>query len=102
MSDLTQCTATELLARYADGSASPVEATRAVLERIDAVNSTINAFAHLAPEEAMDAAAASEIRWRRKEPVGPLDGVPTTIKDLVLTKGWPTPATPSSRPCRPT
>ena len=90
MTDLTQCTATELLAMYADGSASPVEATRAVLDRIEAVNPTINAFAHLAPDEAMAAAAASEIRWQRKEPVGPLDGVPTTIKDLVLTKGWPT------------
>ena len=85
-----QCTATELLAMYAAGTASPVEATRAVLDRIEAVNPTINAFAHLAPDEALAAAAASEIRWRRGEPVGPLDGVPTTIKDLVLTKGWPT------------
>jgi aspartyl-tRNA(Asn)/glutamyl-tRNA(Gln) amidotransferase subunit A len=90
MTDLTQCTATELLALYAAGQASPLEATRAVLERIDAVNPTINAFAHLAPDDALSAAAASEIRWQRKEPVGPLDGVPTTIKDLVLTKGWPT------------
>jgi aspartyl-tRNA(Asn)/glutamyl-tRNA(Gln) amidotransferase subunit A len=90
MTDLTACTATELLARYADGSASPVEATRAVLERIEAVNPRLNAFCYIAPDEAMAAAAASEVRWQRKEPVGPLDGVPTSIKDLVLTKGWPT------------
>jgi aspartyl-tRNA(Asn)/glutamyl-tRNA(Gln) amidotransferase subunit A len=90
VSDLTQCTATELLALYAVGSASPVEATRAVLERIEALNPTLNAFAHLAPDEAMEAADASERRWHRKEPLGPLDGVPTTIKDLILTRGWPT------------
>ena len=75
---------------YADGSASPVEATRAVLERIEALNPTLNAFCYLAADEAMAAAAASEIRWQRNEPIGPLDGVPTSIKDLVLTKGWPT------------
>jgi aspartyl-tRNA(Asn)/glutamyl-tRNA(Gln) amidotransferase subunit A len=90
MSDLTQCTATELLARFADGSASPVEATRAVLDRIEAVNPALNAFCLVAADEAMTPAAASEIRWRRGEPLGPLDGVPTSIKDLVLTKGWPT------------
>jgi aspartyl-tRNA(Asn)/glutamyl-tRNA(Gln) amidotransferase subunit A len=90
MSDLTRCTATELLAMYADGAASPVEATGAVLERIEALNPRLNAFCYLAPDEATAAAAASEVRWQRKEPVGPLDGVPTSIKDLVLTKGWPT------------
>jgi aspartyl-tRNA(Asn)/glutamyl-tRNA(Gln) amidotransferase subunit A len=90
MSELTACTATELLAMYADGSASPVEATRAVLERIEALNPTLNAFCLVAADEAMAAATASEIRWQRREPVGPLDGVPTSIKDLILTKGWPT------------
>ena len=38
----------------------------------------------------MASAAASEVRWQRGEPVGPLDGVPTSIKDLILTQGWPT------------
>jgi aspartyl-tRNA(Asn)/glutamyl-tRNA(Gln) amidotransferase subunit A len=90
VSDLTQCTAVELLAMYADGSASPVEATRAVLERIERVDPTLNAFCFLAPDEALAAAAASEVRWQRQEPVGPLDGVPASIKDLILTKGWPT------------
>lgn len=90
MSDLTRCTATELLAMYADRSASPVEVTDAVLARIEAVDPTINAFCLVAADEARAAAAASEIRWQREDPVGPLDGVPTSIKDLVLTKGWPT------------
>lgn len=88
--DLTRCTAVELIDRYRSGAASPVEAVEAVLERIDEVNPTINAFCHVAADEALDAARASEARWRRNEPDGPLDGVPTTIKDLILTKGWPT------------
>ena len=44
----------------------------------------------MAADEALAAAASSEIRWQRGEPVGPLDGVPASIKDLILTKGWPT------------
>ncbi|MBA3604973.1 MAG: amidase [Acidimicrobiia bacterium] len=88
--DLTQCTATELLDRYRRGEASPVEATQAVLERIDRLDRHLNAFCLVAADEALDAAAHSEARWQRGEPMGPLDGVPVTIKDLVLTKGWPT------------
>jgi aspartyl-tRNA(Asn)/glutamyl-tRNA(Gln) amidotransferase subunit A len=90
VSDLTACTAVELLAMYADGTASPVEATRAVFERIERLDPTLNAFCYLAADEALAAAAASEVRWGRGEPIGPLDGVPTSIKDLILTKGWPT------------
>ena len=90
MPDLTQCTATELLDLYRSRAASPVEATRAVLDRIEAVQPVINAFCLVAADEALDAAAASEARWVRGEPIGPLDGVPTSIKDLILTRGWPT------------
>ncbi len=90
MSDLTQRTATELLDLYRRNAASPVEATTAVLERIERVDPVLNAFCLVDPDAALNAARASEARWRRGEPVGPLDGVPTSIKDLVLTKGWPT------------
>ena len=88
--DLTQCTATELLDLYRRKAASPVEATRAVLERIERINPVLNAFALVAADEALEAAAASEERWQRGAPTGPLDGVPTSIKDLILTRGWPT------------
>ena len=88
--DLTQCTATELLAQYRRGTASPVEATCAVLERIERLDPQLNALCFVAAEEAVAAATASEARWQRGEAMGPLDGVPATIKDLVLTKGWPT------------
>ncbi len=90
MTDLTNCTATTLLALYRSGQASPTEVTQAVLARIERLNPVLNAFCHLAPEEALAAAAASTERWRRGEPCGALDGVPVSVKDLILAKGWPT------------
>ena len=90
MTDLTALTANDLLAEYAARTVSPVEVTRAVLDRIARVDPTINAFCLVDEERAMAQAAASADRWHRGEPCGPLDGVPTSIKDLVLTAGWPT------------
>ncbi len=87
---LADCTATELLALYASGKASPVDATHAVLDRIATLNPSLNAFCHLAPAEALAQARASEARWQAKAACGPLDGVPTSVKDLILAKGWPT------------
>ena len=48
-SDLADCSALTLLALYRAGDASPVEATRAVLDRIERLNPILNAFCHLAP-----------------------------------------------------
>ena len=87
---LPDCTATELLRLYRSGQASPVEATRAVLDRIDRLNPKLTAFCLVDAEQAMASARASEQRWMRRQPMGALDGVPTSIKDLVLTRGWPT------------
>jgi aspartyl-tRNA(Asn)/glutamyl-tRNA(Gln) amidotransferase subunit A len=88
--DLADCTATELLALYRSHRASPVEALQAVLARVERVNGTLNAFAHLAPEEALASARASEARWIAGQATGSLDGIPVSIKDLILTRGWPT------------
>jgi aspartyl-tRNA(Asn)/glutamyl-tRNA(Gln) amidotransferase subunit A len=62
----------------------------AVLDRIERVDPLINAFCLVAVDEALAAARASERRWHDRTPVGPLDGVPASIKDLILTAGWPT------------
>ncbi|HEY4958725.1 MAG TPA: amidase family protein, partial [Caldimonas sp.] len=88
--DLADCTAIELLQLYRSGRASPVEAARAVLARIERFNPILNAFCHLAPEDALAAARASEARWKQSAPCGALDGVPVSIKDLILVQGMPT------------
>ena len=89
MSDFCALTAVELLEGYRKHELSPVEVTRAVLERIEKVNPVLNAFC-LVSEQALDQAKQSEQRWLSGQPRGLLDGVPVSIKDLLLTKGWPT------------
>ncbi len=88
--DLAYMTATEMVARFCAKTLSPVEVVDYALARIKRLEPTLNAFQHLDPDSARAAAAASEARWARGEPQGALDGVPTTIKDLTLAKGWPT------------
>ena len=74
---------------YRRGAASPVEALQAVTERIARLNSGFNAFALLDPA-ALKAAHDSTQRWRAGRPMGALDGVPCTVKDLVDLAGHPT------------
>jgi aspartyl-tRNA(Asn)/glutamyl-tRNA(Gln) amidotransferase subunit A len=88
--DLAFVSATDLVELYRAGTVSPVEVTRAVLDRIDRTQATLNAYVLVDHEGALEAARESEGRWRMGEPRGLIDGVPTSVKDLVLTKGWPT------------
>ena len=82
-------TAEDLLALYASRSLSPVEALQAVTERVARHNPRINAFAVMNPGALADA-HASAARWRVGRPMGALDGVPVTVKDLVDMAGLPT------------
>lgn len=88
--DPTAMSATDLLTAYAAKDLSPVEVTAAVLERIEREDPQINAYCQVHGEEALRAARGSEDRWARGEPNGTLDGVPTSIKDVFNTRGWPT------------
>ena len=92
--DLTQLTATELIQLYRTGQASPVEAMQQVLERVERVDPILNAFILVDADAGMDAARVSEARWMAHRatgaPVGAVEGVPTSIKDILWTKGWPT------------
>ncbi len=88
--DPARLSASELLALYKRKKLSPVETIEAVFSRIQAHNGAVNAFALLDEEGSLAAARASESRWHKGKPEGLLDGVPVTIKDLILTEGWPT------------
>ncbi|MFJ2603550.1 amidase [Streptomyces sp. NPDC091279] len=90
MTDLTELTATRLLEGYRTGEFSPEDATRATLDRAERIQPEVNAFVRLLPEEALARARDSTERWRRGEPTGPLDGVPVTVKDIILLRGSPT------------
>jgi aspartyl-tRNA(Asn)/glutamyl-tRNA(Gln) amidotransferase subunit A len=89
-SNLADRTATELVHLYRSGRASPVEATQAVLAQIAELNPTLNAFCIVDADHALASARASEARWQKNAPMDILDGVPVSIKDLILTRGWPT------------
>ncbi|MFJ3418408.1 amidase [Streptomyces sp. NPDC086082] len=88
--ELTELTAVELLDGYRRREFSPVEATRATLERAEEIQPAVNAFVRLDAEGALAQAAESAERWRLGEPAGLLDGVPVTVKDILLQRGTPT------------
>lgn len=82
--------AVDLVEQYRSRRLSPVEVTRAALARIAEFNPIYNAFCVVDEETALASARESESRWHSGQPLGPADGVPTTVKDLILAKGWPT------------
>jgi aspartyl-tRNA(Asn)/glutamyl-tRNA(Gln) amidotransferase subunit A len=89
--DLAMMPAWQLVKLYKSRKASPVEATKAAIARIEAFNPQLNAFQHLDPDAALRAARASEKRWKKGgKRLSDIDGVPITIKDMVLTRGMPT------------
>ncbi len=88
---LHDLTSHELLRGYRSGEFSPVEVTKSVLNHIAQWEPHIHATYLLRPELALAQARASEARWLKAAPCGPLDGVPVTIKDNIATLGDPTP-----------
>ncbi|MFZ5869653.1 MAG: amidase [Actinomycetota bacterium] len=90
VNDLAWMTAAELVDAYRQRTVSPVEATRAALEQIERLDKDVNAFVLVDADAALTAARASERRWRDGVPLSPADGVPASIKDIFLTRGWPT------------
>lgn len=75
---------------YRKRKLSPVEVTEACLARAEAYNDAFRAFVCFDRDNAMDAARASEARWRIGRPLSPIDGVPTTVKDVLAMRGLPT------------
>lgn len=85
--DLCYLPATELRELYATRRLSPVEVTRAILERIDAVNPRLNAFVTVTHERAIMEALRAEELYAAGGHVPSLAGVPYSLKDLTPTKG---------------
>ena len=88
--ELVWATATDLSRRYSRKELSPVEVVDNALERAQRLQPHLNFLVMLDADGARAAARASEVRWQRGEPLSPLDGVPTTIKDTTNVKGLPT------------
>jgi aspartyl-tRNA(Asn)/glutamyl-tRNA(Gln) amidotransferase subunit A len=88
--DPALATAADLAAAFRAHTLSPVEAARAVLARIAACEPRLNAMVLVDEAGALAAAAASTARWQAGAPLGALDGVPATVKDLVDLAGQPT------------
>jgi aspartyl-tRNA(Asn)/glutamyl-tRNA(Gln) amidotransferase subunit A len=89
-SEIAFTAALDLVELYRTKALSPVEATQALLGRLDALQPVLNGFRVIDRDGALAAARASEQRWLEGQPLSPLDGVPATIKDLVLMRGFPT------------
>src|SRR5690349_5191999 len=88
--DIAFASAEGLAGLYRKKSLSPVEAAEMLFGRIDALQPKLNAFVFVDRDGALAAARASEQRWRQGEPLSAIDGVPVTIKDIVLMRGFPT------------
>ncbi len=86
--DLCRMGVAALTDGFRRGTISPVEAVQAALVRAQDINPRLNAFVSLDPDGALDAAKASEARWREGAPLSPIDGIATTLKDIVNIAGW--------------
>src|SRR3954464_5046181 len=94
MTELPDLTAVELVAQYRAKTLSPVEVIEAVLARIEAREPELHALYAYDPSNAREDAKAAEARWHSGEPLGPIDGVPLTLKENIATGGTPVPLGP--------
>jgi len=87
MPDLHFMTAAELAAGYRARSISPVEVTHALLDHIGARDRFIDSFLTVTSERALDDARRAEKQFMRGEDIGPMQGIPYGLKDIVETAG---------------
>src|ERR1700753_649284 len=91
VTSLHDLSAVDLIAGFRARQFSPSEVLEDVLAHIAVWEPHIKALYAFDPEGARTTAKASTERWHKGEPIGPLDGVPVTIKDNIPTKGVPVP-----------
>jgi aspartyl-tRNA(Asn)/glutamyl-tRNA(Gln) amidotransferase subunit A len=85
--ELAWLSATDLASLIRRRSVSPVEVVSAALERIERLNPRLNAYCLVAHDAARAAAREAEIAVMKGEPLGPLHGVPVSVKDVIFTRG---------------
>jgi len=88
--DIFELTATELAAEIGAGRIKSVEATGAMLDRIDAIDPQIGAYLHVCRDHALDRARRIDEKIVRGESIGALVGVPVALKDNLCTRFAPT------------
>src|SRR5712671_1498803 len=91
VTSLHDLSALDLIAGYRAKQFSPSEVLEDVLAHIAVWEPRIKALYAFDPDGARATAKAATERWQKGEPMGPLDGVPVTIKDNIATKGVPVP-----------
>src|SRR3954464_3121282 len=91
VASLHDLSAVDLIAGFRARQFSPSEVLEDVLAHIARWEPHIKALYAFDPDGARAAAKASSQRWQQGEAMGPLDGVPVTIKDNIATKGQPVP-----------
>ena len=91
VTSLHDLSAVDPIAGFRAGQFSPSEVLEDVLAHVAVWEPHIKALYAFDPEGARAVAKASTERWQKGEPVGPLDGVPTTIKENIATYGVPVP-----------
>jgi aspartyl-tRNA(Asn)/glutamyl-tRNA(Gln) amidotransferase subunit A len=84
---LAALTIDALAARFRAGEATPSDAARDYLARIEALDPSIRAFMTVTRDVALAQAAEADARFKAGAPRGPLDGVPIALKDLFCTRG---------------
>jgi aspartyl-tRNA(Asn)/glutamyl-tRNA(Gln) amidotransferase subunit A len=85
--DLSYTSAADLAALIRNRQLSPVEVVRSTLARIERAQPVLNAFITVCAEEALTASREAESAVTRSDLLGPLHGIPFSVKDLVSTKG---------------
>lgn len=84
---LANLTIQEILGAYHDQSLSPIHVHELTLAHIKKVNGSINALYDVNADELMASAQASDQRWKQKQNIGALDGIPISIKDSIHAVG---------------
>ena len=88
--ELTELSALDMAARIRDGDIDAVDLVHACLDRIEAVDAGVQAWAHLDPERALEQAREADESRREGKPLGPLHGLPVAVKDIFDTRDFPT------------